>query len=150
MRLWRLSKYAQLDGIGGMKVSGRWHSAPRAVAYAAEHPALAVLEVLAHLHLSVHEMPATLRLVCLELPDTMSLAASAPADLPDGWQARLGTTRTLGNAWFDTAGSALLRVPSALVPHAANYLINVGRARAEGEIRVSSTSFWFDDRLARK
>ncbi len=40
MWLWRISNYADLKGIGGLRASGWWHYAGQPVVYFAEHPAL--------------------------------------------------------------------------------------------------------------
>ncbi|MGH7819352.1 MAG: RES family NAD+ phosphorylase, partial [Candidatus Binatia bacterium] len=47
MTLWRISNHSELKGIGGLRASGRWHTAGRPIVYLAEHPALCLLEVLA-------------------------------------------------------------------------------------------------------
>jgi hypothetical protein len=48
MVLWRISNFAGLKGIGGLRALGRWHFAGRPVVYLAEHPAGALLETLVH------------------------------------------------------------------------------------------------------
>ena len=67
MRLWRISRYPGLSGIGGTFSNGRWHHAPRHVLYAAEHPALALAEVLAHLRADLDLMPTSLRLLAIDV-----------------------------------------------------------------------------------
>ncbi|WP_155836914.1 RES family NAD+ phosphorylase, partial [Paraburkholderia mimosarum] len=43
MEFWRISNYADLRGIGGLRASGRWHYRGQPVVYLAENPALALL-----------------------------------------------------------------------------------------------------------
>ena len=49
MELWRISNYADLSGIGGLKAAGRWHSQGRRIVYLADHPSSALLEMLVHM-----------------------------------------------------------------------------------------------------
>lgn len=46
--------------------------------------------------------------------------------LPADWRAgpAPASTRRLGDAWADNMTSALLRVPSTIVPQESNYLLN--------------------------
>ncbi|HXH47142.1 MAG TPA: RES family NAD+ phosphorylase [Bradyrhizobium sp.] len=53
MRIWRISNFDDLSGIGGLKTDGRWHDRGRHVVYAADHPASALLEVMVHLEIDV-------------------------------------------------------------------------------------------------
>ncbi|WP_371317989.1 RES domain-containing protein [Pseudomonas sp. P7759] len=45
--------------VGWHHADGSWHILPRSVIYAAEHPALAMVEVLAHMRLSLANIPST-------------------------------------------------------------------------------------------
>lgn len=65
MELWRISAWPGLSGLGGQYTDGRWHTMPRSVLYASEHPALAMIEAMAHMRLSLGNIPTTLKLVSL-------------------------------------------------------------------------------------
>ena len=119
MRLWRVSNYADLSGVGGTLASGRWHSRGRPVLYAAEHPAGAILEMLAHMDRG--EIPATYQLLGIDAPDVSP--SEAPA-LPEDWRTQPRITRAIGDRWLADGANLLLRIPSALAPHSSNYLIN--------------------------
>lgn len=147
MLLWRLTTHPGLDGFGGTQASGRWHHRPRRVVYAAEHPALAVLEALAHLNLAQHEIPRTLKLVRIEAAAGASL--SAAGELPSGWQSAVETSRAVGDAWLARGATLLMQVPSALLPHSANWLINLVHPEAATHLTESHEGYWFDDRLLR-
>ncbi|OJA34227.1 RES family NAD+ phosphorylase [Burkholderia ubonensis] len=121
--LWRISNYADLKGIGGLRAGGRWHFAGQPVVYLAEHPALALLETLVHLEIaSVAQLPNGYQLLRVEVPDSVAVAEIAEHDAPA--------------EWLQTKPSALLRVPSAVVPHAHNFLLNPLHP-AVAEIRVA-------------
>lgn len=147
MVLWRLTTHPGLDGFGGTMASGRWHNRPRRVVYAAEHPALAVLETLAHLHLSVTNIPTRLRLMRIEVADRAH--TEQVGELPDGWQANEVTSRAVGDQWIDAGTALLLAVPSALVPRSTNYLINPAHAQASTHLVETNEPFWFDQRFLR-
>lgn len=145
MRLWRISRYLGLSGIGGTYVDGRWHNKPRYVIYAAEHPALAMVEVLAHMQLTASSLPTTLRLIAI---DIKRCKISPSPELPSGWQANRPTTQMLGNAWLDGNESLLMKIPSAVLPESFNYLINPRHASASTHLsEVDMGPYWVDPRL---
>ncbi|HOV56434.1 MAG TPA: RES family NAD+ phosphorylase [Rhodanobacteraceae bacterium] len=148
MQVWRISAFTGLSGIGGHHVDGRWHAMPRSVLYVAEHPALAMVEVMAHMRLSVESIPTRLRIIRIEIGE--GAVFSERPQLPQGWQANEITTRTLGNAWLDEGSALVLPVPSAVVPSSTNYLINPAHPQAATHLRESSDEpFWFDARFLR-
>ena len=145
MRLWRISKHGGLAGTGGTFASGRWHAMPRRVLYTAEHPAVAMAEVMAQQRLSIDRIPRTLRLIAI---DVAGRQRAWEPELPDGWQANAPTTQSVGNAWLDTHRALLMRVPSTLLPHSYNYVINASHAQAAAMLSESDLGpFWFDPRF---
>ena len=145
MRLWRISKHGGLAGTGGTFASGRWHTMPRRVLYTAEHPALAMAEVLAQARIPINRIPKELRLIAIDVAGTHR--AWEP-ELPDGWHANEPTSQSVGNDWLDANRSLLMRVPSSVVPHSYNYVINASaRVAAEALTEVDLGPFWFDKRF---
>jgi RES domain-containing protein len=124
VRLWRISKFADLSGQGGLVASARWHRVGRRVVYLADHPASALLEIIVAQNLDRRDLPDRYQLLAIELPDRMTFVAVTESDLPENWQGNREVTRTIGNKWLDSRESALLRVPSAIVPFAFNWLLN--------------------------
>ena len=125
---WRLSKakYSEsaLRGYGSMLHSGRWHRKGIPVVYAAGSPALALLETMVHL-----EMTDLMSFAYVAVPIRFApecLAVLEANDLPEDWNAWPwpSSTQEVGTRWFEDQQSAMLRVPSAIVPHESNYLIN--------------------------
>jgi RES domain-containing protein len=126
VNLWRISRHDELDGLGGEKADGRWHTAAKGkrIVYLSEHPAVALIEILANLRGNPRLFPDTYRLMKIS-PDKAVLAATTQApSLPPNWIADLPTTRQIGDAWLAQSPSALLRVPSAPSPESHNYLLN--------------------------
>ena len=128
MRLWRISNHASLSGDGGLHAAGRWHSRGRRVVYLADHPASALVEVMVHLEIDAEDLPTHYQLLGIEVPDDVAVTALAETELPDGWRQQFAVTRARGDEWLRTGATALLRLPSAIVPEATNYLLNPAHA----------------------
>ncbi|WP_175693252.1 RES family NAD+ phosphorylase [Burkholderia ambifaria] len=123
--LWRISNYADLKGISGLRAGGRWHFAGQPVVYLAEHPALALLETLVHFEMAtVAQLPSGYQLLRVEVSESVDVAEIAEGDAPADWRENVDWTRSAGTEWLHTQPSALLRVPSIVVPHAHNFLLN--------------------------
>ena len=146
MRLWRISNYENLDGFGGLRACGRWHTKGRRILYCAMHPATALLEMLVHLELDLEDMPDTYRLLEIEIPDTVSNEILSPTILKADWRTTLQVTRTIGDAWLTKNHTALLTVPSAIVP-AENVLLNPLHPQASAASIVSIVTHPLDARL---
>ena len=68
-------------------------------------------------------------------------------DLPQDWRTNQETTRDWGTGWLRKNRSALLQIPSAIVPETANFLFNPSHADA-ARFRISETFLYpFDVRL---
>ena len=130
MRLWRISDHAELSGVGGLHASGRWHSRGRRVVYLADHPASALLEVLVHLEIDVEDLPTHYQLLGVDVPDDVAITLLDERGLPDDWRNQRAVTRARGDEWLSASATALLQVPSAIVPAARNTLLNPAHADA--------------------
>ena len=138
MIAWRLCRrpHADLTGEGARIFGGRWNSAGRPVVYLAEHPALAALELRVHLDLPFELLPADFVLMRVSIPDSPTIGLEAPA-----------RTVAMGDAWLIEARSAALRVPSVLVPHAWNVLLNPRHPDAAQAEVLDVEPFAFNPRL---
>jgi RES domain-containing protein len=121
MVLWRISRHVDLSGRGGLTIAGRWHHAGDPVVYLAETPSGALIEVC--VHTSANDIPPSFTLLKIIGPD-LPFDEIELATLDQGWVGRVEITRDLGSEWLRRGSSALLRIPSALVPESANYLLN--------------------------
>jgi len=146
--VWRISNYLDLSGQGGLRAAARWHNAGAPVVYTASSPASALLEVLVHLELNdLEHLPDSYQLLMIDVPDSIPIAEIDEGGLDPDWRRQVEMTRVLGDEWLRGAEYALLAVPSAIVPHTQNYLINPAH-RDTRKIKISSHgSFPFDFRL---
>ncbi|HTW29085.1 MAG TPA: RES domain-containing protein [Acetobacteraceae bacterium] len=140
MQAWRLSRraHADLSGEGARRFGGRWNSPGRAVVYFADHPALTVLEVRVHLDLPLDLLPDDYVMLEAALPD---------APPPEEITALPADPRAAGDAWLAEGRSAVLRVPSIVVPQAHNLLLNPAHPAAARARIEAITPFAFDRRL---
>ena len=146
---WRLTKTKYLstawDGEGAKKAGGRWNSPGVPVVYASGSLSLALVEVLVHLPAKI--LPAYSAL-SLEF-DTSLVTVVAPGQLPRNWKDSPPppTTQGIGDDWVAGGTSAVLRVPSVVVPGEFNFILNPAH-RDFGRIRIGTPlPFPFDPRL---
>ncbi len=149
MLAWRICRapFAALDGEGARLFGGRWNSDGIPVVYTAGSLALAALEYLAHL--DPEEVPDDLVAVKLQLPDDLPAERVAEEALPAGWNRLTEHVACIaaGDEWAKRGATALLRVPSAIVPEEQNLLLNPGHP-GMARVRVLHTRrFSFDPRL---
>jgi RES domain-containing protein len=148
---WRLTKTKHLstawDGEGARRLGGRWNSVGTAVVYVSATLSLALAEVLVHLPGGV--LPA-FTAIPIEFGESL-VTVLAPRDLPADWNRTppAPSTQTIGDKWVMAAGSALLKVPSVVVPQEFNYVINPRHADF-ARVRIGTPlPFPFDSRLRR-
>jgi len=146
LKVWRLARrpYAALDGEGARRFGGRWNPRGRPVVYAAEHLSLALLEIIVHLELSPDEFPQDYVKIPIDIPDDVPV--SRISSLP-GSEAEM---RTLGARWIDQRGTAVLVVPSVLVPEEFNVLLNSRHPEFPRIRAAAPRHFRFDRRLLKQ
>jgi RES domain-containing protein len=149
--LWRISNHCDLGGLGGEKASARWHTAAagKRIVYLAEHPALALLEVLVNLKANPKLLPDRYQLMKVRVEDSVSVETVAPDDLPPTWHDHTSITQAIGDSWLQRRTAALLQVPSAPAPESFNYLLNPLHAGSADVTVEWCRQFHYDSRLFR-
>jgi RES domain-containing protein len=145
--LWRISNHLSLAGDGGLRASGRWHTRGRRVVYCSESPAAALLETLVHFEIELRDFPAHYRLLKIKAPDDMRLERVDVETLPQDWPDKPDVTRPIGDRWLQSGTSALLRIPSVLVPETFNVLLNPAHENATRVTVVQVSEHVIDPRL---
>jgi RES domain-containing protein len=126
--VWRICrrKHASsvFSGIGAYQGGGRWNRKRRhRVVYTSDSLALATLEMLAG-----YQGPE-------QIDEWLIATAIVPIDLildcdhnslPTNWRAHpySAETQALGDEWLQSRTSAVLKVPTAVIDHGFNYLLN--------------------------
>jgi|SRR6516225_6246972 len=145
MVLWRISRHRDLNGLGGLRAPGRWHERGLPVVYLAETPAGALLEVC--VHTSANDIPPNYTLLEITVPETTGVESLDLSSLSHDWSLDLQETRTIGSEWLRSMRSALLRVPSSIVPTTYNFLLNSRHEESKSIVVASVIEYPFDTRL---
>jgi RES domain-containing protein len=138
VKLWRIAAETRqypatdLSGKGAALSPGRWNSEAEAVVYSAMTMSLAVLETAAHINDA--GLPLDRYLVEIEVPAAVWRARITLAawKLPPQWDAIPAgmASAAVGGAWLTDQRSALLLVPSVIVPEEYAVLINPAHPHA--------------------
>lgn len=146
---WRIvkEKYAAsaFTGEGASASGGRWNLPGVRAVYVSASRALAALENLVHLNPTVIfryvAIPVTFEESLLERPEV--------SDLPADWREFPAppSTQQFGSAWARDQRSAVLAVPSVIIPGEWNFLINPSHPDFVGMKIGPAERFAFDPRL---
>lgn len=113
--------------------------------YCAATASLCALEVLAH----SAKLPAGMIVVQARIPNSLLIETIEESDLPPNWISAIPSRKTqdLGADWIRSRVSAVLSVPSVIVPSERNYLLNPGHPDFTKIRFFPPQPFTFDRRL---
>jgi len=139
--------FVALDGEGARLYGGRWNPKGTRTVYAASSLSLTVLESLVHWSSSI--LPHNYVSVAIEVPDDLGTETWDATDLPPNWRDTPGPDelQSLGKSWLAQRKTAVLVVPSAVVPTEQNVLINPAHPDAKRIRAKKPVAFQFDARL---
>ena len=146
---WRIVKTQRaagaFSGEGAAKFGGRWNSPGVSVVYASATQSLAALETLVHLNPQIRFSYCAMRVAF----DAALVEKFALKSLPGNWRAEPPplATKRIGDAWAREARSAVMALPSAIVPGEINYLLNPKHADFKKIEIGKPEDFAFDPRL---
>jgi len=134
------------SGVGARDYGGRWNSKGVAVVYTAQSKSLAALEQL------VNQIKARILngfVVARIQFDDSQLRRISPSDLPAGWASAIAppALRQFGDEWVAAGKSAVLAVPSAVIPGEWNHLFNPAHIDFAEMAKSPPEPFAYDDRL---
>ena len=147
---WRIIKARHVSsafsGEGARLAGGRWNSKGIAVAYTAGSESLATLEML--VHLGAGAALQSYVLIRSDFDEALVTEVDATA-LPSSWRSfpAPAALAAIGDAWVSSATSAVLSVPSVIVPSEANYLFNPQHSQFNAIQVGTPTTFSFDPRF---
>ena len=153
VQVWRISAEAptytadDLRGTGAKLTGGRWNSKGTPVVYCSSSIALATLETITYLRNG--SLPFNRYLVRIDVPDAVWNARKVLDPLPGGWDAIPAglTARAAGDAWIASSASAILLVPSVIVPDEYNVLINPQHSDAAAIVATTVKRWIYDPRF---
>jgi len=115
------SKYSNDLYASGMK--GRWNGSGRKVIYTGESIAIALLENM--VRRQGVGFNNDFKTMLIEIPDGTAISKIDIATLKDGWRKNNDSQcQYLGDLWYDSGKTMILKVPSAILPQASNYILN--------------------------
>jgi RES domain-containing protein len=140
-----LAKYAgELVASGN---PGRWNLRGQFVIYAAGSRALACLENV--VHRSGEGLNNLFNVVRIAVPDNLAVEELTLAELPPNWQptSAYASCQPLGADWYRRQAAAVLRVPSSIIAHEHNYVLNTRHPDFNRIRLVGREDFAFDPRI---
>ncbi len=147
-RLVKKSREAEaFSGEGARLYGGRWNHRGTAVLYISDSLSLAALEVFIYLGPSHRGM--TFATFHIEIPDRVSMDSLARDKLPKNWRDEPppDACKDIGTDWAKGGTSALLELPSVIVPVQKNYVINIAHPDYRFFQIEREDDFSFDPRM---
>jgi RES domain-containing protein len=151
VQIWRISKqkHAQtaFSGEGARRFGGRWNQPGVAMVYCANSLSLAALETF--VHMEIEDAANLLVAIPALIPNGLLIETLSVTDLPSNWRNYPAPSELadLGNAWLNANTSAVLQVPSAVIPREANLLLNPNHSDFTRIEIGTPEPFAFDPRL---
>jgi RES domain-containing protein len=83
------------------------------------------------------------------LPDHLKMEIKEENTLPANWNKteNYRVCQEIGSLWFSSGNTAILKVPSALVPQESNYILNTLHPDFHSIRLVDAEEFYFDSRF---
>ncbi len=151
IRAWRLVQKIHADdafsGDGARLKGGRWNHKGVSVVYVSENLALSVLEAFVNLPGGKSSVPYVY--IPIEIPESVSIEELKPAGLLNNWRELPppASTKDLGTNWAKSMRTAILRVPSIIIPIEANFVLNTSHPDFK-KIKIGNPQvFSFDPRM---
>ncbi|GAB3883689.1 RES family NAD+ phosphorylase [Spirosoma agri] len=147
MLVYRITKAVYADRLVASGGAARWNSRGQFVIYTAATRALACLENV--VHRGGEGLQETFRVMVIDVPDTLLIDTIQAESLPDDWFdfRQYDACQRLGGEWLRSGRSAVLRVPSAIIPHESNYLLNPAHPDFSRIVLQQTEPFLFDPRI---
>ena len=153
VRTWRLvkSRFVEhaFDGEGSRLYGGRWSSPGLPVVYTSATASLAVLEIFANVQ--HQDLLVSFELLSCAFDDAL-VSSVESSELPTNWRQSPAPARLqeIGDEWLRTARSAVLQVPSSIIEHESNYLLNPLHPDFTRVKRSAPQPFVIDHRLIKE
>lgn len=146
-RIAKTKHIRNLSGTGARIYGGRWNRKGIGILYTSESRALATVEYIVHVSLSI--APTDLSIASLEISGPIIPKVISTSELPANWYDYPGPSdlAELGTNWVLANDSLLLSVPSAVIKHEFNILINPSHPDMSHVTISHVEDFTFDERL---
>jgi len=147
--VWRLTlkKHVAPDGEGARRYGGRWNKPGTPVIYTSGSLSLAALEYLVRVDSDI--LPDSLVSITATIPDSRAIETIHPSGLPSNWKDEIipVALQERGTSWANGAKSPVLKVPSVVIEHEWNYVLNPLHPDFTQITWDTGIAFSFDPRL---
>ena len=149
MRVWRIASaaYASFDGEGARRYGSRWTPRGHPAIFTSATLSLAVLERFVNTDPDLE--PGTLVSIAVDIDAAIHVEVVDPGELPADWRVypAPASLAARGERWLRGLTSAVLSVPSAVVPVERNFVINPAHADFATLTIHPPEPFSFDPRM---
>jgi RES domain-containing protein len=152
VRAWRIASAAHVafDGEGARRHGSRWTPRGIPAVFTSATLSLAALERFVHTDSDLE--PVDLVAIPVDIGENISIESVHLEELPPDWRSFPAppALALIGEQWFRTSRTAVLSVPSVVIPHEQNFVLNPTH-REFAEISIGrSEPFSFDPRMWKK
>ena len=146
MLLYRIVREKYASSLSASGFRNRWNEDGQYVLYTSDSRSLACLENLVHRSNSGHN--SLFRIMVIAVPDDLAILEVAEEALPEQWKTDFcEECLQIGSSWYIQEEYPVLKVPTSIIPHECNYILNT-RHRDFQKISLFRTeAFVFDKRL---
>jgi RES domain-containing protein len=149
VRVWRIASaaHATFDGEGARRYESRWTPRGLPAVFTSATLSLAALE--RYVNTDADLEPVDLVTIAIDIETSIAIETVTLADLPAGWRMYPAPTvlATIGERWLRESTSAVLSVPSAVIPTERNFILNPRHADVARLVINPSEPFSFDPRM---
>ena len=136
------------SGEGAFRYGGRWNSRGVPVVYLGGNPSISTLEIV----VNTDDSEDLYRIPYVLIPvDFEKALITRPQSLPDDWKQDPPpqSCAAVGDEWLRSDRSAMLEIPSAVIPLERNFILNPLH-KDFAQIKIGKPQkFEFDSRLAK-
>jgi RES domain-containing protein len=136
-----------LDGEGARRYGSRWTPRGAPVVFTSATLSLAALERFVNADADLE--PMDLVATAVDIKAGLAIETVAVANLPADWRTYPApiSLATIGEGWLRASSSAVLSVPSAVIPAERNFVLNPAHADFVRLVIGRSEPFSFDPRM---
>jgi RES domain-containing protein len=152
VRVWRIASaaHAAFDGEGARRHGSRWTRRSIPAVFTSATLSLAALERFIHTDSDLE--PTDLLAIPVEIHDDIVIDAVEVETLPADWRTFPAppALAAIGEQWFRASSTPVLSVPSVVIPHERNFVLNPTHREFKQIMIGHSEPFSFDPRMWKK
>jgi RES domain-containing protein len=146
MEVYKICRGKYANKLSASGVSNRWNKEDELVIYTGGTIALATLENVAH-RASIN-IAKPYKLLRIEIKEQTLIREISVKQLPKSWRSLEAyiELQEIGSDWYQSMGSLVLKVPSAIVSQEFNYVINTKHPLFLSNVVLASVEDWIWDK----